>query len=453
MWRKAAVVLGWCILAGCPGTDPQPPDGGAEEACPAPAATPRQHAGAITADETWTAAESPHLVTSTVRVRGGATLTIEPCAEVRFAPGASLIAGVTGSTPEAGRLVADGSEARTIRFVRDGAQAWGGVNILYPGSASLRHVTLEGGGDNSSYHNATLVVRGEGGAGLQQNTLVDHVTVRGSKGAGVSLGSSGSFVTGSGELTVEGSGAGDAMNPDPLRVGPLSLGTIPPGRYTGNARDLIHVESGEILLNTTMRNVGVPYRLIAIPGSRLVVRATDSAGMVTLTIEPGVELQFDPETYLRVGVGSASRIDYPGALVAVGTAASPIVFTSSKENPAAGDWSGVVFNGSNSTNRLEHLRIEYAGGECSCSLAACFPTNAAHEYAISLEDVSDGSFPDFIDNVTIAHSAMHGIVCSFDSAVQCPDFLAGNTFEQVAGCKQILNRDESGSCTARTSCP
>jgi hypothetical protein len=53
----------------------------------------------------------------------------------------------------------------------------------------------------------------------------------------------------------------------------------------------------------------------------------------------------------------------PGALVAQGTAASPIVMTSNQATPAAGDWHGLNFYNTtdDATTVLEHCTIEYAG--------------------------------------------------------------------------------------------
>src|SRR5687767_13732808 len=68
--------------------DPTNPGGD----CPELTGAGTQHAGFITADETWTAADSPHVVMSELSVRG-ATLTIEPCAVVVLAEGVNFVVG------------------------------------------------------------------------------------------------------------------------------------------------------------------------------------------------------------------------------------------------------------------------------------------------------------------------------------------------------------------------
>jgi hypothetical protein len=99
-------------------TSTETPDGGTDAAvvttCTAPAGPGTEHNGdAITADTTWRAADGPHFVTFGFQVKTGATLTIEPCAEVRFK-------GSYGLTIE-GKLIADGTDThprrRSIRFL------------------------------------------------------------------------------------------------------------------------------------------------------------------------------------------------------------------------------------------------------------------------------------------------------------------------------------------------
>ncbi|HET6282573.1 MAG TPA: hypothetical protein VFH73_16535, partial [Polyangia bacterium] len=76
-----------------------PPDAGTpapttmmSNICPALTGPGVKHAGTISANETWTAADSPHVVTSALDVVG-ATLTIEPCAVVRVKEGFTISFG------------------------------------------------------------------------------------------------------------------------------------------------------------------------------------------------------------------------------------------------------------------------------------------------------------------------------------------------------------------------
>jgi uncharacterized repeat protein (TIGR01451 family) len=92
--------------------------------------------GTITADTTWVAADTPHVVTTTVVIIGG-TLTIEPGVVVSFTNGTSLI------VQAGGRLVADGTSAQPIQFTSNlGTCYWQGVQ-LYSDYNVIRHSSLE----------------------------------------------------------------------------------------------------------------------------------------------------------------------------------------------------------------------------------------------------------------------------------------------------------------------
>ena len=71
----------------------------------------------------------------------------------------------------------------------------------------------------------------------------------------------------------------------------------------------------------------------------------------TLTIEPGVEVDFD----------SGYGLDVQGTITAVGTALDPILFTSVGKTP--GDWVGVILEGTdvafNSGSTFDYVTIEY----------------------------------------------------------------------------------------------
>jgi hypothetical protein len=95
--------------------------------------------------------------------------------------------------------------------------------------------------------------------------------------------------------------------------------------------------SGTISTDTTWTSSGSPY----IVTSSITVKGTDGAdGITTLTIEPGAQVRFNQYTMLTVGASSGD----PGALAAQGTAADPVVFTSNKATPAAGDWYYIKFD-------------------------------------------------------------------------------------------------------------
>ncbi len=106
---------------------------------------------------------------------------------------------------------------------------------------------------------------------------------------------------------------------------------------------------GLISSDTTWTLAGSPYIItsnISVYGS----------GSPTLTIEPGVIVKFNDNTGLSVANGTSN----PGALKAVGTASSPILFTSSNPSPAPGKWSGITFRSGTvaANSALDYVTVE-----------------------------------------------------------------------------------------------
>ena len=90
---------------------------------------------------------------------------------------------------------------------------------------------------------------------------------------------------------------------------------------------------GRISTNTTWTLTGSPY----IVTSSVSVYGTPTQ-TAKLTIEPGVQVKFNANYYIQISSGTNK-----GALYAVGTAGSLIVFTSNKPSPARGDWDSIKF--------------------------------------------------------------------------------------------------------------
>lgn len=110
-------------------------------------------------------------------------------------------------------------------------------------------------------------------------------------------------------------------------------------------------------------------------------------GNATLTIEPGVTLRFASDTVLSIGYSTAAKI------AAIGTAAAPIVFTSSNATPGAGDWVGVQLWG-NTTNgtKLSYVTFDYCGANGdACFIGAGVKPNRVTVDHVTFANVGAGS--------------------------------------------------------------
>lgn len=89
-------------------------------------------------------------------------------------------------------------------------------------------------------------------------------------------------------------------------------------------------------------------------------------GIVDVTAEvivlKGATLLIQPGTVVRFAAGqSGVRLIIQGTLVAQGTAAEPILFTSSAEKPQSSDWGGIVLEkAADRPSRIAHATIRYA---------------------------------------------------------------------------------------------
>lgn len=416
--------------------------GGAPVGCTPPVGVGTVRGGPIVEDETWTAAESPHFVRFDTGLH--ATVTIEPCATVLIAP--SRIITVFSD----GGIVAEGTADSPIAIdAEQEGMPWGSIQVGGGGTVRFAYATLAGGGEPGNTlvdYAGVLNVAADVQSPAQPVLHLDHVTISDSASQGVYLHNGGGFTPESTELSIVGS-QGAA-----LHAWTSAAGGIPVGDYTGNARDVIilsalgcgneGVSSGTV----TLRDLGVPYHVGHFGSAGNLCVGSGDGTTATLVIEPGVELRFKAGGFLMVHQFGPPE-PTGGALVAQGTLAKPILFTSAEPTPSAGDWLGLwLTKKAHPTTIIDHARVEYAGGVTITGSSSCNFGDPQNNAAIRIftEPASQ-----FVTNTTIAFSATNGIDRGYVGAPV--DFLATNKFQNIAKCAQTY--PNTSPCPATVPCP
>ena len=370
--------------------------------------------GPITSNTIWALAASPYVVTCDVTVNAGVTLTVDPGVVVKFQfQSCDLIVE--------GRLLAQGMEANPIAFTsyKDDAHGgdtngdgnatspapkdWGGVALTASSSGSILDHTWIGYGGYSGvpYGQANLHLY-TSDATVQNNTIA-WSGVRGLHVGGVDpahplLLTNNIFLNNT-EWAIYDDATGNLA--DITLVGNTSSGSW----YNGFG--LMGAVAGTVTYSSPAT---FPF-IIWDSWTNLTVEAGS-----TLTFSPGTVVKFQSYRHLAVN----------GRLVAQGTEADPIIFTSLRDDahggdsngdgsatsPAPGDWSGIALTASSSGSILDYTWIGYGGYG-----------GAPYSYANLYLYTSDAT----VQNNTIAWSAKRGLyVGGVDPAH--PLLLTNNTF-------------------------
>ncbi len=450
-----SLVIAFAGLAACGGDDgvgslpdgPNPPDArmndapmlDAPPACVPPSGTGTMHGGSVTAAETWTADASPHILPFDLSIN--AAVTIEPCAVVRIAVKKTVTIGPGGA------LIAAGAPGLPVTIdALDAGMPWATIRAL-GGDLSLTHTIVRGGGDPLNtlpQLTGALQMQVTGATGTLH---VEDVEIADSLSTGVYITGTVGFDATSTNLRIHGAAS------FPVHTFARMIGTVPSGVYTGNERDAIAIagNGGPVLTTQTLRDRGVPYHVgSGTDGGRMDVTSQTSGSVAVLTIEAGVTMQFPPGGTLNIEPANGTA-PARGALIAIGTAAKPIVLTSDVAVPAAGDWLGLGFGGQvDPQSVVQHVRVEFAGGpgtgSNSCPYAGRVGQNDA---AIRIFGPPQTQF---ITDTEIVASARDGIDRGWRADL-APDFLPSNTFTAVPGCKQSLPRTAAGVCPVTPACP
>ncbi len=282
--------------------------------------------------------------------------------------------------PDAGIVVrngavieAVGTETNKIVFTGTSktAGAWRGIFI---GSASvdniMEHVDISYGGSTAmaTYFDKTNMVIDNAKITLR------NVSFTGSAGYGIETRRSGS------DFTLENSAFQDNADSD-LLIHPTQISGID-NQTNFNGGDVeVYKGDTDISGSETWSNLN--------NGTYYVT------GTITLnnsvTIEPGALFEMDTDKKLIVSAGNN-----PGTIKAIGTSGDPIVFTG--RSKAKGAWGGILVSSGSVENEMDHIIIEYGGGDDLATYMAAGNLGVYNDGYLSLS------------NAQVENSANYGVI-------------------------------------------
>ena len=389
--------------------------------------------GDITQNTTWLKANSPYIVTDDITIRhstwsesGSAftTLTINPGVEVRFEQGTGLYVGKdipNNSWDFWGALSAVGTETEPIIFTSNAASPapgdWQGIHFrtwTVDAQSRLEHCVVEFGGltNNSNIYldganpailsNTIQYSSGHGIYLYNASPTISSNHILSNNSYGILCNSGSNALISNNDISDNGSAAID--------IYPNAVRNISGNTGTGNDLNYIRIHGGRITADSAWSKQDLPYVVAGNITIRHSTWSESGSEFTTLTINPGVEIRFEPESGLYVGEDHPTNTwDYWGALSARGTSLEPIILTSNAVSPAPGDWKGIRFQNQtmDSESFLDHCIIEYGGNP-----------NSANIYL-------DNTSPTIQYN-TIRNSSHSGIIAnktgSNDALINCNNF-------------------------------
>jgi hypothetical protein len=285
-------------------------------------------------------------ITGDVHVPAGKTLTIQAGTVIKFDFRTSLTVD--------GTLNATGATGQTIIFtsINDNTPE-GGSNTAGPGSwgdivfksDSTGNIITDAEVRYSGFNGTPAAVYDQGGPLTLSNTVVSH-----SGTGGVRLEQT--TATLSADTFTSNNGAAVSMD---LDSNPTITGEMP-SLITGNNINGLAVDSGRLVESLTWNNPDIVYVL-----------------QNGVTVPNGMTLTIDPGQVVKLSLRGSLTVD--GTLNAQGTAASPVIFTSLRDDgpggdtdndngtsiPHPGDWGDVQLNADSTNNVLANVEVLYAG--------------------------------------------------------------------------------------------
>lgn len=361
--------------------------------------------GTLDSNRTWTLANSPYEVTSSIEVAAGVTLLVEPGVEIRMRRYTNFAVS--------GNLVANGTAEASIiwRGTTENPNWWQGIQLNDGSNGTFNHIRIESAGYGSQ---SALEKLGDGNLTIQNSAFANN------SGIGLWINTSTAAVSSSANHFLN--------NATGVR---LSIGASfddDESTFLDNILD-VQLDAGNIA-NEVILNIHPDYSIYC-------------AG--SITIQPTGVLNILPATTLKMA--RYSRLTVDGELNALGSNTGPIYCTHWLDDTAGGDanrdgsdsspsanwWQGIVVR-DNGNATLDHCHIRYGGYSSSPALSktgAGLLTFSNGSCSFGFNDglrLTDLSEPAEITNSSFNQNGGNGIRVS-----NAPCVVSGNFFESNTG--------------------
>ncbi|MBN2175123.1 MAG: right-handed parallel beta-helix repeat-containing protein [Bacteroidales bacterium] len=284
------------------------------------------HSGTISSNETWYAAGNPHVITGNITVADAVQLTIEPGCEVYFNSARRMTVN--------GILSANGTSGSPILF---------SANQAVPNKGDWQYIYFNGADAGNILNYCQFSYGGAGGGMIRvrnstDNVIISNCQINNSASYGIQL------TNGAANPAISDCSINNCDNYPIYTYADRVKDITGSMTFTGNTPNEIYVASQNVTTGTWL-NHSVPY----IVGGNITVNDLE-----TLTIDAGITLKFNGNYYFRI----------LGSLMANGTSADHITFTSNQIVPAKGNWNRIFFNVAE-TSVMNYCDVFYAGSGTS----------------------------------------------------------------------------------------
>ena len=348
----------------------------------------------------WKKLSVPYHMIGTLYVGSevGTSWTIEPGVTIKLPSSSDLLIG--GFTTSKATLIANGTSTEPITFTSIKTNPtitdrWGGLQFGVGTNAltSMKYCVIENGGFTGNTAERAEIIIKDCSLNIESTKVLNSVDFA------ILMNSKGNFAKFINNTIDNPASVG-------LYIHCNWAHTIGTGNTFNAARGIV-VETGIIAQSSaTWIKQPVPYFVTGQVDSGLSIYNSTPEG-AKLTLAPGVQLLMD--THGNISAGGSGK----GAFVASGTAADPILITSSRNPKNKGDWGRIQFGTSTTSGILNYCTIEYGGYNTSGMIEVSYTNTPA------------------ITNCTIRNSGSYGIVLQSASPTMSGNTFSGNTLADV----------------------